>query len=198
MTRYLLLAVLALALAACGGSDAPPAADAPADQPAAATDVPAEPTTAPEPTAEPASEAGTRDNPIPLGQPAEVNDWTVTVLSVNENAADLVAAENEFNDPPIEGHQFVMVRVAVTHNGEEPASFWLDTSQGIVGSGGNSFTDRCGVIPEDLTDEGEMFQGATAEGNLCFSVEAAQLEGATLSVEESIALDSGRVFFALK
>ncbi len=44
-------------------------------------------------------DAGTRENPLSLGETVSGNDWELTVNDVTFNADDQVAAENEFNDP---------------------------------------------------------------------------------------------------
>lgn len=197
--RIMAAGACALAITACGGPEAPAAVE----EPAAAVDAPEGEVITEAPTEVPATEApaetGTRDNPVPIGESRSVGDWDVTITSVNLDAADTVAAENQFNDPPAEGHAFVMLGVTAAYTGDESGTFWTDMSGKILGADGNTFSDRCGVIPDDLTDTGETFAGATVTGNLCYSAEAAQLNGATLILEESFSLsDDSRAFFALK
>lgn len=141
---------------------------------------------------------GTRDNPAPLGSVARVGDWEVSVVKVNTDAAKIVADENSFNEPPASGFNYVLWEIDATYVGEESGNLWIDTSWKIVGSDGNSFSDSCGVIPDDITNAGETFSGASVSGNDCKAVEAAQLEGATILVEASFSLDDDRTFFALK
>ena len=197
--RALVAAACALALTACSGAEAPDTAE----DSAAVVETPKAEAVAEEPTKEPPTaapaEVGTRNNPVPIGTSRTIGDWEVSVVSVDLDAADAVAAENQFNDPPAEGHAFVIVGVSAKYVGKESGTFWTDVGGKILGADGNTFSDRCGVIPEDLTDEGETFGGATVTGNLCYSADAAQLEGALLIFEESLSFDDdGRAFFALK
>lgn len=197
--RILVAAACALAITACGGAEAPDTAE----DSAAVVETPKAEAATDEPTKEPPTKApaevGTRDNPVPIGATRTIGDWEVSVVSVDLDAADAVAAENQFNDPPAEGHAFVMVGVSAKYVGTESGTFWVDVNGKILGADGNTFSDRCGVIPEDLTDEGETFGGATIAGNLCYSAAAAQLDGASLIFEESLSLsDDSRAFFALK
>ena len=119
-------------------------------------------------------------------------------MKVNTNAAKVVAEENEFNDPPEAGFNYVLWEIDATYVGEESGTLWLDTSWKVVGADGNSFDNSCGVIPDSISDAGETFSGASVSGSECKSVEAAQLEGATILVEAFLSLDDDRTFFALK
>jgi hypothetical protein len=153
---------------------------------------------------EPADEQplGTRDNPLPLGTVIDLADWQLTISEVTADATDLVMAENEFNDPPADGRQFLLFRVEATYEGGDSGDPWLDFSWAVVGAGGNTFgggsmDDYCGVIPSPLDDTGEAFPGASVEGNVCFAVASDQVEGATIRVEETLSFDDTRAFFAI-
>lgn len=131
-----------------------------------------------------------RDNPVQAGAPITVGDWEVVVHTANLDATDQVLDENEFNDGPVDGRQFVMAPVTVTYNGTETGTPWLDLQFTVVGSAGNTFgigsmDDDCGVVPDALNDVGEMFAGATAEGNVCVAVPSEQVDGAVWAVENS-------------
>jgi hypothetical protein len=145
---------------------------------------------------------GTRDNPLPLGTRIEMGDWTLTVSEVTLDATDLVMAENEFNDPPVDGRQFVMFKVDASYEGDDSGTAWLDFDWAIVGSAGNTFggasmDDYCGVYPDPLDETGETFPGGSVSGNVCISAESDQVEGGTLRIEESFSFDDTRAFFSL-
>ena len=144
---------------------------------------------------------GTRDNPLDVGTRIEMGEWTLAVTEVDLDAEDVVLEENQFNDPPVDGRQFVLFTVEATYEGEESATAWIDFSWAIVGSAGNTFStgsdDRCGVIPDGLRDTGETFPGGSVSGNVCFSVDADQIEGGTIRIEESFSFDDTRAFYAL-
>lgn len=144
---------------------------------------------------------GTRGNPVEPGVAFTVGEWVVEFGDVTRDAGDIVAEENQFNDPPADGRQFVMTEVTVTYDGDDSGMPWVDLSFQFYGSEGNTFStgsdDRCGVIPDSLSDEGEMFPGATASGNVCLSVPSDQLDGGAWIVEDTFTLDADRVFVAL-
>ena len=155
-----------------------------------------------EPEAEGSAALGTRDNPLEVGTVIEMGDWTLSVTEVSLDATDAVMGENEFNDPPVDGRQFVMFNVEATYVGAESGTAWLDFGWGIVGSAGNTFgggsmDDYCGVIPTPLDDTGETFPDGSVSGNVCISADSDQLEGATIRIEESFSFDDTRAFFAL-
>lgn len=186
---------LAVALAGCGISD-------PDGEGATVVSTPAQ--AAPGDNA-PAGDAelGTRQNPVPAGTTVKVGDWEVMLGPTNLNANDVVAAENQFNEPPAAGRQFVMVPVEVTYAGSDSGAAWIDLSIKFLGSGGNTFgsgasqEDYCGVIPNPMHSLGEMFPGAKGAANECVSVPADQIEGGAWIVEETLSFDNNRVFFAL-
>ena len=123
------------------------------------------------------------------------------MTEVTLDATEQVMAKNEFNDPPVEGRQFVLFTVDATYEGEESGTAWLDFSWAIVGAAGNTFgtamDDYCGVIPNSLDDTGETYPGGNVSGNVCVSAESSQVEGATIRIEEALSFDDTRAFYAL-
>lgn len=161
--------------------------------------------TSPETTEAPASDsgAGTRDDPIPLGEAADTGDgWTVTVVDVNFDAAAAIAAENQFNEPPAAGRQFVMPTLEVTYDGTEAQANTFELGITAVGDGnveyGGSFDDSCGVTPNGLTDANDLFQGGSVTGTVCWSVETADIDSLVMIVEPSFSFEENPVFFALR
>ena len=144
---------------------------------------------------------GTRDNPLAIGTRIEMGDWTLAVTEVTLDAIDMVMDENQFNDPPVEGRQFVMFAVDAIYEGDDSGTAWLDFSWAIVGSGGNTFgtgmDDSCGVVPDSLDDTGETYPDGSVSGNVCISVESDQIEGGTIRIEEFLSFDDTRAFYSL-
>lgn len=146
---------------------------------------------------------GTRGNPVPAGTVVRIGDWQVKLGATNTNANEIVAAENQFNEPPAEGRQFVMVPVDLVYKGTESGFPNVNLLIQFLGAGGNTFgaadtAAYCGVIPNDLSNAGEMFPGAAASGNVCLGVPSDQVGGGAWMVQEALTLDDGgRTFFAL-
>jgi hypothetical protein len=145
------------------------------------------------------SAVGTRSNPAPFGSVAKIGDWEVKIVDINKDAADIVTAENMFNDAPAEGRSFVIWSIEATYTGSESGIAWIDLSWKLVGAAGNSFgsgiDDMCGVIPDDLFGKDETFSGGVVAGNVCVSAETSQVEGGTILVEELFG--GSRTFFAI-
>jgi len=114
-------------------------------------------------------ELGTRQNPMPIGQTVTSKDWEIT-LGVPREAGAEVAAANQFNDPPKAGLQFWIVPVTATYIGDKSGSVMFGVRVTFVGSDNRTYEDYCGVIPEPLSDVGELYTGGVAKGNACVSV----------------------------
>lgn len=152
------------------------------------------------PTTE-ATTLGTRENPLPLGTTAKVGDWEVTVAKVTLNANEVVAKANEFNKPPVDGSQYVLVGLSGKYVGEKSGTFWVDMMEKFLGGAGNTFDsggETFAVPPDPMSDAGETFPGASVSGNIIFEVPTDQIEGAALIVEQTFNLDDTRTFFAVK
>lgn len=178
-----------------------------ADQPAAtATQAPPTPTPVAQQPTDTASGPDlvsntSRDMPVPVGQTARVGDYEVTVVSVTPNATDIVAAENQFNDPPATGNQFFIVTVSATYVGASSGnpSFDLDfQAVGASNSGYTTYNNSCGVIPNDQYLVTEQFTGGTAEFNICWSVEAGDASTLVMYVESYLDFDAPPVWFSLE
>lgn len=138
---------------------------------------------------------------VPLGQEAQVDGWKIKVVSVNPDAAQVVAAENQFNDPPPAGKQYVITTLEATYTGDESSTFWFDVSLRVVGASAVAYeasAARCGVIPDDVTWIGEVFPGGTITGNICWVVDAGDVSTLTMLASESLLFgDESFVAFSL-
>ncbi|MBD8062299.1 hypothetical protein [Oceanitalea stevensii] len=114
-------------------------------------------------------EEGTRSNPYPVGTPVTDGEWEVTLGEPREGWSE-IQAENQFNEAPAEGTEFYLVPVTATYLGDETGLPWMDLSVQFVGSDARTYTDSCGVIPGDLMDVDELYEGGVAEGNVCVAV----------------------------
>lgn len=114
---------------------------------------------------------GSRKNPLPVGTEATIGDGTL-VLDAPKDGTEIIAKENQFNDPPEDGFEFYLVPMTATYNGDESANAWADLRVEFVGDDGRTYRDYCGVFPDDISNVGEMYEGAVAEGNACVPVPA--------------------------
>lgn len=145
---------------------------------------------------DPNSEIGSRNNPIALGAPLVIGDWKVQVTSVNKDALQAVLKVDSYATRPSSSERFLMIKIMATYIGVESGEPGSDLRFKIVGSKGNTFAKSCGYFADTFRENGEAFPGATVMGNLCFTVEADQITGATLSIQEDYSSEN-RKFVSL-
>lgn len=142
--------------------------------------------------AEEDADEGTRANPYPLGTELSSSDWTVTVNSVDLDADAAVAAENQFNESPAEGHNYILVNLTATYTGEDPngANPWVGVS--YVSSAGNTFSaaDQSVVTPESFDSLATLYEGASETGNIALHVPSEDVEDGVLSVDPDMFADT--------
>jgi hypothetical protein len=143
-------------------------------------------------------ELGERRNPIPVGQQAQVGDWEVNVVGAALDATQAVLDENMFNNPPEDGHRYVLVALDAIYGGEGSSTFWVDMMYAFVGSKGERFDVGKAVAPDPITETGEALPGVCISGNVIFDVASDQVSGGTLLVEEAFAIDKAGIFFAIE
>src|SRR5690606_17465378 len=174
-------------LGGLGGDDPAPTADHPSPDRPAATAAPAggdptpagdpDPTDGPEtadpepedPDAPAAGEEGSRSNPYPIGTVVANSEWEVSLGEPREGWAE-IRERNSFNDPPADGMEYHLVPLSVTYVGADSAVPWLELTVEFVGDDARTYTGRCGVIPDDLMDVDALYEGGSAEGNVCVEV----------------------------
>lgn len=141
---------------------------------------------------------GSREEPMPLGQAAQIGQWQVKVVSVDPDATGLITSD-EWSDPPQAGNQYVLVTLEATYTGSESASFWADMTYSFVGSKGNTFGEPKGfaVSPSPIFEAGEAFSGASITGDALFEVASDQVVGGVIMIEE-FTYEGERVFFAIE
>ncbi len=145
-------------------------------------------------------DGASRENQISIGEVGNVGEYELTVLEVTPDATDPVLAQNQFNDPPADGNQFFIARVAVTYIGAENGTPWLDLNFGAVGDsnvGYAIFNNSCGVIPDDFIGTNDLFEGGSAEFNICWQIATGDAASLTMYVDEVIDFDGDPVWFSL-
>lgn len=141
----------------------------------------------------PEGTTGDRSNPVPAGEIADIGDgYRLQVLSVVDDATDLILAENQFNDPPPEGSRFSIVEVALGYYGFDDPQFGLFTTVAAVGAGNTELPNSCGVTPNELEQFIDTFAGGVIRGNLCFVSTPA--DSGALQLYASTGFSGGDVF----
>jgi len=126
------------------------------------------------------SPIGTRSNPLPFGSTITVEDsiyddnsnhysatLDITLLESfrGEEAWKLIQAENEYNEPPLEGFEYALVKVKGNLKDAETENdsfYFSDMNFDFVSNEGEVYEYASIVIPQPL--DKEMYKGATTEG----------------------------------
>jgi hypothetical protein len=148
-------------------------------------------------SADPDAQIGSRNNPIALGKNALINEWKVQITSVDPNALQKVLKSDPYTSKPSASERFLLIKVKATYVGEGSSEPTSDLRFKIVGSKGNTFTKSCGYFGDSFDQNGETFSYASVSGDFCFTVDADQLVGATVSVQGDYGSDE-RYFFSLQ
>jgi hypothetical protein len=118
-----------------------------------------------------AGSEGSRDNPLPVGTSVSTPEWQVA-LGAPREAGDEIQAENQFNGAPPTGMEYWIVPVTATYTGTDSGHAGTELGVGFVGSDARTYSDMCGVVPDDLWDVDQVYGGGTATGNVCVVVPA--------------------------
>lgn len=136
-----------------------------------------------------------------VGDQVQIGDWSVVVTDVTQDATEVLLAESELNDPPVDGRQFVLVTVDTTYTGTATGTAWVDLTLGLDGADGVTYSggvdDFCGILPNSLSDQGEQGPGETATGTVCAALPADQVVGSTLGLELFLGADGERQLIEL-
>lgn len=161
-----------------------------------------QPTYTPKPTATPTKTPtplprGTRSRPIRLGNQIVTHDgFSLWVEEVIEDATQIVLAENPFNDPPVPGNQFVMIRIKVKNNSPKTQSFVAPWRLSAVGNSNVEYSESCGVLPDKFDGFRDLFQGGELSGNICLTVKSSDIN--SLVMYDSGYFGENSIFFALR
>lgn len=132
---------------------------------------------------------GKRSNPVPLGEWIEFEDvyyesfesWDeiearlkVRILEVirGETAYDQLVAENEFNEPAHEGHEWVIAHLEIEMlEGDEDAPYLVSPFINVISSTGSEVPqDDYGTLEGNEFGYVDLFPGGTHSGRLSFYV----------------------------
>lgn len=143
-------------------------------------------------------EEGTRENPFSIGTKLSSDSWDVTVTDVTLDATDEVLAENEFNESPEDGNQYMTVDLDITYTGDEPDGEMPMATVEYVSAGGNTFDglDDMVVAPDALDTVENLYRGATTSGSVAIQIPSDDADAGVLAVTPDMLAD--KVYVAVK
>lgn len=147
----------------------------------------------------PASDAGTRGNPHPIGSVIESKDWRVVINSVTLAATDAVIAANQFNEPPAEGSEYIVVNYSATYIGDDPnGQMPAFVSVEYVTADGKTVDrfNKMVITADEMDTTSSLYTDGTATGNMAIEVSSATAGEGVLAVRAGMLGD--KVFVAVK
>ena len=130
------------------------------------------------------SAAGKRSNPVPLGQAIEIpveysnEDWTenyegtislqINAITKGQAAMDTLMAENQFNEAPPEGMEWVIFDVTMKLlDGNQDTAYTTSPAFDIISSSGSEIAqDTYGTLDGNEFGYTDLFPGAEASGRV--------------------------------
>ena len=161
-----------------------------------------EPQVAEQPTATPppagGEEGATRANPVSLGAVGSAAQWDIQVLEVirGDDAWDALLAASEWNDPPSDGFEYVLVKIATERTGDNEAKEIGSVDFDITGSEAVLYESPWLTNPDPELDA-ELLPGGTTEGWLSLTVQEGE-EDLILVYDEAWEWDDEPLYFALE
>lgn len=120
-----------------------------------------------------------RRAPSPLGEPVALGEgWTITVRGFEPDATAAILAASEFNEPPPDGSVYGLLDYELSYDGsDEPASAFA-VEVDLVGDSNVAADASCNVseVPDELDKFTDVFAGGSIGGNVCYVVDAADLD----------------------
>jgi hypothetical protein len=127
-------------------------------------------------------------DPVAVGGTTDLGGWEVMVVTVDDDAADTILSENQFNDPPRPGYRYVLVELAARRTARTAGSFAAEVGAKPVGAARRlayeGLAGSCGVIPDPISNRVETPPGSVATGTLCWQVAEEDLPSLVLILSE--------------
>ena len=148
---------------------------------------------------EPAPDPAPASEVVPLGVPAQIGDYQVTVDAVELDANATVAGADEFNEPATNG-QYVVAQLTATYTGTDEGTPGFDLTAVFHGTDSRQYSDAdcMAFLPDDAIDAPTLNAGGSDTFQFCMDVPPTAVAGGQLSVEPTMSLSDERVFFALQ
>jgi hypothetical protein len=146
-------------------------------------------------TAALALDIGTMENPVPLGQSFQVEDWQVKVINVIPDATQMILDENMLNSKPETGNQYFMVTIEAKNVGnKERAASSLNLN--AVGQSLIAYYPPFGLVVPNRIPSNDVFPGGTVKGNVAWEI--ASSDASSLVMYCQAWLSDEKIFWALK
>ena len=156
-----------------------------------------------EPTATETPSIGTRSNPVPIGQPIDliyqgIANFQITVFEVirGQAAWDRVYQANMFNEPPLDGQEYIVAKVSVNFQTSTQPDYELLIDSFSFGSvSNNQVLNSPSVVNPEPELNVKLFAGGQGEGYITVSVYSDD-PSPLIVYEDWISFNSAPFYFA--
>ena len=164
------------------------------------------PTTRSEPTYTPTPDfrqyGHSRNQPMPKGKPIEFTDGTAIIIeSVTDNANQTIKRHDGLTKPPPSGHQFLLVKIKVSNQGDEPIDIYMVNELSLVGKSNVSYGQglECWTFPNEIDTSRTLFPDGSLSGNICFTVKSSDVDSLVMYYDTfNILGDDEYVYWSLE
>jgi len=127
-----------------------------------------------------------RTDPAAFGETIITEDWKATLLEVirGEEAWTMVQEANQFNDPPAEGMEYIVVRVHAQYIGTKDSPEQIDGYYFNTTGSASVLYDLPSVVDPEPVFDATLFPGGEIEGWVV--LQAAQEETEIIAIFEPL------------
>ncbi len=114
----------------------------------------------------------TEEQPVPFGQTATGEDWQVIVQDYvkGDEAWEIILDENQFNDPPEDGMEYLMIKLWMRYIGANDEGANINYRPfTILTNSGKEFDNASVVVPEPALDY-TVYPGGEVEGWIVMNI----------------------------
>ena len=140
--------------------------------------------------------------PLPLGASAQVGDYDIRMVAVDNDAEAVMLAASSNNEPARSGERMIMATIEFTFDGAESGSPFWDLTYKAIGPRGLGVTDNdddfeCGTEPNSLFSAPEMFPGSTYAADVCWQFPEEEADSLVIEIAPLFDMNDEARYFAL-
>lgn len=143
-------------------------------------------------TVAPKKGPGSRAEPLPVGESANVGDWDVTITKILPDANAIVTAKDEYSQPPTKG-RYMIVTADIAYAGSDEGTPRFDLDFVLSGSDAVQYASSSCYARVGERGDSTLEPGGKVSVTLCIDTTPEAVKGASLFVEDRTKYGQDRV-----